>query len=169
MIQAEFDNNALSTYTLDSDGDPVPGSRQVVASGFALMAGVVIDPITGDALISQLLKPHLEVVRGFAAPPSTATPRIWGDLNCNGSADPVDALDELVPLAAQTSAAVGACPGIGAPVQISGHSKLWGDWDCSGTVMPKDVLPILEFDAQLDISPVSDCPITGSTVQVTSY
>jgi hypothetical protein len=168
MIQAENGTGALSTYTLNSDGDPLPGTRQVVASGFALIAGVVIDPITGDALISQSLKPHLEVVRGFAAPPSTATPRKWGDLNCSGSVDPVDALDELVPLAAHASDGVGACPGIGATVQIGGHAKLWGDWDCSGAVMPVDALAILEFDAQLNIPPISGCPAIGSTVQAMS-
>jgi hypothetical protein len=168
MIQAEYDTGELSTYTLDSDGDPIPGTRQVVASGFDIVAGVVIDPVTGDALISQSLQPHLEVVRGFAAPPSSGTPREWGDLNCSGSVDPVDALDELVPLAAHASDGVAACPGIGASVQIGGHAKLWGDWDCNGALMPVDALAILEFDAQLNIPPISGCPAIGSPVQVTS-
>jgi hypothetical protein len=168
MIQAEFDAGVLSTYTLDSDGDPLPDTRQVVASGFAIPAGVAIDPITGDALISHNpSSPHLEVVRGFASL-LTATPRKWGDFNCSGSVDPVDALDELLPLAAHTSAAATACPGIRATVQIGGHAKLWGDWDCSGTVTPEDALPILEFDAQLNLPPISGCPDMGSTVQVTS-
>ena len=171
MIQAEFDTGVLSTYTLDSDGDPLPGTRQVVASGFAIPAGVAIDPITGDALISHNpSSPHLEVVRGFAGPPQTATPRIWGDGDCGGDIGPRDAQAVLKNVLVQNPLSqTQPCPAVGAQVTVDGVSRIWSDWDCGGDIGPRDAQAILKnVLVQSPLSQTQPCPAVGSTVQVTS-
>jgi hypothetical protein len=169
MIQAEFDTGVLSTYSLDSDGDPLPGTRQVVASGFAIPAGVAIDPITGDALISHNpSSPHLEVVRGFAGPPQTATPRIWGDVDCGGDIGPRDAQAILKNVLVQNPLSqTQPCPAVGAQVTVDGVSRIWGDVDCGGDIGPRDAQAILKnVLVQNALSQTQPCPPVGSTVQV---
>jgi hypothetical protein len=169
MIQAENGTGELSTYTLDSDGDPLPGSRQVVASGFAIPSGVAIDPLTGDALISHNpSSPHLEVIRGFAGPPQTATPRIWGDGDCGGDIGPRDAQAVLKNVLVQNPLSqTQPCPAVGAQVTVDGVSRIWSDWDCGGDIGPRDAQAILKnVLVQNPLSQTQPCPAVGSTVQV---
>ncbi|MEX1195622.1 MAG: thrombospondin type 3 repeat-containing protein, partial [Dehalococcoidia bacterium] len=66
--------------------------------------------------------------------------RIWGDNNCSGSADPVDALLALR-FDAGLPTNTGACPAMGVVVDVLGASPHpWGDIDCTGDVGPVDGL-----------------------------
>lgn len=91
---------------------------------------------------------------------------LWGDNNCSGAADPVDALLTMrfdVGLPANT----GECPAMGEVVGVVGASAHpWGDVDCSGSVNPVDSLKLLRFDAGLSVSQAGSCPLVGSEVQL---
>ena len=90
----------------------------------------------------------------------------WGDDDCSGDADPIDAL-----LTLRFDAGLGrpeepACPWIGHPVNVADASThTWGDVDCSdeltGAINPVDALKILRFDAGLEVDQPTDCPEMG--------
>jgi TolB protein len=90
----------------------------------------------------------------------------WGDNNCSGAADPVDAL-----LALRHDAGLdtntGACPEMGALVQVQGTPRPWGDIDCSGGVDPVDSLKTLRYDAGLSVAQAPGCPSVGSPIDAT--
>jgi hypothetical protein len=90
---------------------------------------------------------------------------IWGDHNCSGSADPVDALLNLrhdAGLPAETN----ECPEMGDEVQVDGIPRTWGDFDCSEAADPVDALKVLRFDAGLSVEQEEGCPGPGETVSV---
>ncbi|HUF54250.1 MAG TPA: right-handed parallel beta-helix repeat-containing protein [Dehalococcoidia bacterium] len=100
-------------------------------------------------------------------PTGAGDQRIWGDHNCSGAADPVDALLVLrhdAGLTTQTN----ECPEMGAQVDVTAVAviRLWGDLDCSGAVDPVDALKGLRFDAALPITQSPGCPDAGQQVIV---
>jgi CSLREA domain-containing protein len=104
-----------------------------------------------------------------ASPSPTPTPTggsqqvAWGDHNCSGSADPVDALLNLrhdAGLPAETN----ECPEMGATASVDGTDRIWGDLDCSGSADPVDGLKVLRFDAGLEVQRPAGCPDPGETV-----
>lgn len=91
-------------------------------------------------------------------------PAIWGDANCSGAADPVDA---LLTLRHDAGLSTDTCFDLGATYEIAGASPHpWGDVDCSGGVDAIDALKVLRFDAALSVSQAADCPVMGSDVLV---
>ncbi len=78
MLVSEYDNDVVSVYQFDANGNPNPASRALFIDGLTGAEGAVIDPLTGDFLFSTFgATNHVIVVRGFAAPPTptpTATP-----------------------------------------------------------------------------------------------
>ncbi|MEX1193433.1 MAG: thrombospondin type 3 repeat-containing protein [Dehalococcoidia bacterium] len=94
------------------------------------------------------------------------TERTWGDNNCSGEADPVDALLALR-FDAGLPTNTGACPAMGVVVEVQGASPHpWGDIDCTGDVGPIDGLKLLRFDSGLSVSQEPDCPLVGGGVVV---
>jgi Tol biopolymer transport system component len=94
------------------------------------------------------------------------TERTWGDNNCSGSADPVDALLALRFDAGQETN-TGECPEMGVVVEVAGASPHpWGDIDCTGDVGPVDGLKLLRFDSGLSVAQEPGCPAVGSVVSV---
>ncbi|HUF54338.1 MAG TPA: hypothetical protein VMR52_11280 [Dehalococcoidia bacterium] len=104
-------------------------------------------------------------------PTPTATPSptnagqqvAWGDHNCSGSADPVDALLNLrhdAGLSTETN----ECPEMGQEVDVDGTPRIWGDFDCSGAADPVDGLKVLRHDAGLSVAQEPDCPDVGTEV-----
>ncbi|MEX1195621.1 MAG: hypothetical protein WD904_11220 [Dehalococcoidia bacterium] len=92
--------------------------------------------------------------------------RTWGDNNCSGNADPVDALLALR-FDAGLPTNTGACPAMGVVVDVLGASPHpWGDIDCTGEVGPVDGLKLLRFDSGLSVSQEPGCPLVGTTVNV---
>ncbi|HEY5625404.1 MAG TPA: hypothetical protein VIT93_02835 [Dehalococcoidia bacterium] len=92
--------------------------------------------------------------------------RIWGDHNCSGAADPIDALLTLR-YDAGLSANTGECPDFGQVVEVAGASPHpWGDVDCMNGVSPVDSLKLLRFDVGLNVSQAQGCPKIGTTVSV---
>ncbi|HUF54294.1 MAG TPA: hypothetical protein VMR52_11050 [Dehalococcoidia bacterium] len=92
--------------------------------------------------------------------------RTWGDNNCSGAADPVDALLALRHDAG-LSTNTGECPAMGAQLEVTVAAlRLWGDIDCSDAVDPVDALKLLRFDAGLSAAQGPGCPPLGAGVVI---
>jgi hypothetical protein len=92
----------------------------------------------------------------------------WGDEDCSGD---MNALDALVPLMAAAgislSPPAGSCPAPGQTVTVMGRQRSWGDVDCLGGDPVLDALAILRdgaggFDSPRDIG----CPLPEERVVV---
>jgi hypothetical protein len=86
---------------------------------------------------------------------------VWGDLNCSGTIDPLDALRVLIYDAGLPT--TGGCIPMGQILPLeSGIDVPWGDVDCTDGVTPVDALSILWFDAGvLYPAVIDDCPNPG--------
>jgi hypothetical protein len=89
----------------------------------------------------------------------------WGDANCSGAADPVDALLTLRDDAG-LSTNTGDCPDFGTSISLLASALVWGDIDCSGGVDPVDALKLLRFDAALGVNQPQGCPALGVEVTI---
>lgn len=99
---------------------------------------------------------------------SSGTPRTFGDINCSGNADSVDALGIQRNLAALPVNQTQPCPGIGDTVDVVGASEYpWGDVDCDNDVDTVDSLKVLRFVAGLSVAQEPACPLIGASVEVT--
>jgi hypothetical protein len=76
-------------------------------------------------------------------------PLIWGDLNCDGAVDGLDALVGFRWKADLPMQLRAGCPEIGGPAEIS-----WGDNNCDLSVDLADWLLILQYAAELPMPPV---------------
>ncbi len=99
-------------------------------------------------------------------PVPTPTPdhHTWGDVNCDGTITPEDAIDVLRGDAGVPEEHAG-CPSVGDLVFIGGAYHVWGDTDCTGGVAALDGIHLLAYVA--GISPgVTDpnCPAPGASV-----
>jgi hypothetical protein len=99
---------------------------------------------------------------GSPTPTPTPGQLIWGDNNCSGEVDAVDALLTLRHDAG-LSADTGACPEFGDAVPAGGPSFTWGDIDCDDTIGPVDALKLLRFDAGLSVEQPVGCPTIGES------
>jgi Tol biopolymer transport system component len=92
--------------------------------------------------------------------------RIWGDVNCSGTADPIDSLLVLRHDAGLSVSVAQGCPQPDAQVSVDGIDRLYADSDCAGDVNPIDSLKLLRFDAGLSVNQEEGCPLIGSEVLV---
>lgn len=91
---------------------------------------------------------------------------IWGDDNCSGEADPIDALLALR-YDAGLSTNTGECPNMGDEIDVIGASlHPWGDVDCSGAVDAIDTLKTLRAEGGLSVSQPEGCPEINSEVYI---
>jgi hypothetical protein len=66
-LVSEYGNGVIAVYAVDSEGAPVPASRQVFMSGLSGAEGACIDPFTGQFLFSTFGGGNrVIVVRGLA-------------------------------------------------------------------------------------------------------
>jgi hypothetical protein len=91
----------------------------------------------------------------------------WGDNQCDGDVDPVDALADLrdvagLPPVSQTE----PCPDVRTIVDVENASPhLWGDSDCDNDVDAVDALAILRNVAGLaPLAQTEPCPDVGAGV-----
>jgi hypothetical protein len=98
---------------------------------------------------------------------SAGEDRIWGDVDCNGTANPVDSLKLLRFDAGLSVDQAAGCPAVNAAVTVDGAALAWGNVDCdSGAPGPVDSLKLLRFDGGLEVAQEPGCPEIGSTVSV---
>ncbi|HUF54861.1 MAG TPA: CSLREA domain-containing protein [Dehalococcoidia bacterium] len=93
----------------------------------------------------------------------------WGDANCSGGVDPVDALLTLRHDAGLSVNTFG-CPAFGTSVEpVVASALAWGDFDCSGGLDPVDALKLLRVDAGLNAAKIGEpCPDPGDPVSVSA-
>jgi hypothetical protein len=90
VLVSEYDGNAVTTYAIDANGDPLPATRAVFIDGLTGAEGAISDPLTNDFLFSTFGGgDHVIVVRGFG-PPTTGcgTSATYESIDCR--------LDDLV-------------------------------------------------------------------------
>lgn len=93
---------------------------------------------------------------------------VWGDHDCSGGIDPLDALygfrqaAEIVPAVPEGA----SCPALGETVPAAGFGDLtWGDLDCDEDIDGDDALLILTHAAEFPIETSQGCPEIGASVQ----
>ena len=70
LLVSEWSAGNIAAYSLDGDGNPIPGSRVDFITGISGAEGAFIDPLTGDFLFSTFGGgDRVIVVEGFAPPP----------------------------------------------------------------------------------------------------
>jgi hypothetical protein len=78
MLVSEFSAGNVAAYTLDANGNPIPGTRQDFVTGLTQAEGAAIDPLTGDFLFSTFgtEADHIVIVEGFVPPPPSGVPEL---------------------------------------------------------------------------------------------
>jgi Tol biopolymer transport system component len=96
----------------------------------------------------------------------TAMRLLWGDVNCSGDVEAVDALQILRHLVKLSVLQQEPCPDIGVTVSVDGTPRLWGDVDGDGEVNAADALKILRHVAMLSVQQQPGTPPIGREVEV---
>ncbi len=76
ILVSEYSAGLVTAYEIDSNGDPIPSTRQIFISGLSGAEGAAIDPVTGDFFFSTFGTGTDRVFRvsGFAQPPDAPEP-----------------------------------------------------------------------------------------------
>jgi|GEM_PF-5346241 len=91
---------------------------------------------------------------------------LWGDVDCDGDVDAVDALKVLRHVVRLAVSQEEPCPDIGSTVTVDGTPRLWGDVDGYGDVDAVDALQILRHVVRLWVAQRPGTPPIGSRVHV---
>jgi uncharacterized protein YkwD len=95
--------------------------------------------------------------------PTPATEHMWGDIDCNGRVESLDASVLLAAAADIDRETAGAgCLAPGDAVTVGGIQRRWGDMDCAGSIGPGDPLLLLRYLSGLGWQPPAfACPPPG--------
>jgi CSLREA domain-containing protein len=94
---------------------------------------------------------------------------LWGDDDCDGDVDAVDALKTLRHVAGLPVSQTGPCPGMATIIDVTNASlHPWGDVDCDNDVDSVDALKLLRHVASLPVQQTQPCPAVGSEVELAS-
>ncbi|MEO8457849.1 MAG: hypothetical protein ABI559_08560 [Chloroflexota bacterium] len=122
------------------------------------------DPFIGPDCPTPTATPPPTPTPSPATPTATPGDQIaFGDLNCDGHENGLDALLVFDHEAPQPAA---ACPAVATTVNVGGVQRLWGDLDCNGVVDLTDALALLRHEAGLDYDAPDGCPRIGDPVSV---
>jgi hypothetical protein len=91
---------------------------------------------------------------------------LWGDVDCEGDVDAVDALKVLRHVVRLAVSQEEPCPDIGSTVTVDGTPRLWGYVDGYGDVDAVDALQILRHVVRLPVAQRPGTPPIGSRVLV---
>jgi Tol biopolymer transport system component len=121
----------------------------------------IVDPDDGDLIdVVEVSMGHLS--EGWTEPSWGSTGgTLGGDVDCSGSADPIDGLKLLRYDAGLGASHSGPCLDIGEQTTIGGVDLVWGDVDCDGLINPVDGLKVLRYDAGLPVQQGENCPPMG--------
>jgi hypothetical protein len=86
VLVSEYDIDLVSTFELDSNGDPIVATRAEFITGLHGPEGATFDPLTGDFLFSEYDGSEIFVVQGFATSTPSALPATGGQSSAGGSA-----------------------------------------------------------------------------------
>lgn len=94
---------------------------------------------------------------------------LWGDNQCDGDVDAVDALQALRVTAGLSPFQEAGCHIMGDDVMVDGNDISFGDVTCSGLIDSVDGLALLRFVAGLPpLQQIEPCPDVGAIVIATS-
>jgi hypothetical protein len=85
VLVSEYGFGTIAAYAVDSNGDPIPGTRRVFVSGLSGAEGAFTDPVTGDLLFCTFSGNRVIAVSGF-----TTSDSCVGDVNSSGAVDGAD-------------------------------------------------------------------------------
>jgi hypothetical protein len=162
VLVAEYNANAIGAYEIDAGGDPVPGTRRtfIADSSSFNPAGMVRDPVTGDAIIADYDSGNVYVVAGFAFIGAK------GDLNCDGNVNGGDVITSIRHAAGADPDLPPTCPEIGEPYPFFGVASFdtfVGDMNCDSAVDEDDTLALLRYLGGLPSNSPNGCvPIADS-------
>jgi hypothetical protein len=91
---------------------------------------------------------------------------LWGDVDCSGDVDAVDALQLLRYVVLLPVEQQDLCPDVGSTVSVDGIPRLWGDVDGDGDVDVVDALKVLRHVAGLPVGQQPDTSPIGREVRV---
>jgi hypothetical protein len=94
ILQCEYGSGAVTTYAVDTNGDPIPSARRIFISGLNGAEGCVIDPVTGDFLFTTYGGGN-RIIRISGFPPPANCPCDWNGLDCLNSQDFFDFLSDF--------------------------------------------------------------------------
>lgn len=66
VLVCEWSQNVIAVYTTNSNGDPIPASRQVLVANIVGPSGGAVDPVSGDIVFGSSAG-YLYVLRGVAS------------------------------------------------------------------------------------------------------
>jgi hypothetical protein len=64
IVLSEESNNVVATYQINSSGDPIVSTRQILVSGANHADGMAIDPVTGDIIFDDFDLGNFFEIRG---------------------------------------------------------------------------------------------------------
>lgn len=75
MVVCEYSRSTVTAYTIDANGDPIPGSGRPFMTGLSGCEGAAIDPVSGNFVFSTYGGGNrVIVVRGFGLPCGPVNP-----------------------------------------------------------------------------------------------
>ena len=100
-----------------------------------------------------------------AIPPA---PIGWGDGDCSGGVNSIDALKTLRRVAGLAVFQYEPCPDFSTTIQVNGDISLrvWGDVDCSNSLNAIDALKILRSAAGLSVLQIEPCTDIKAVVDI---
>ena len=90
----------------------------------------------------------------------------FGDADCAGGVNSVDALKTLRHIAGQYVSQTGQCWHLGSVLNVDGTYRVWGNVDCDNYFNSVDALKILRHAAGLAVTQTPPCPGVGTAVSV---
>lgn len=175
VADAEPRNNGGDLGPLDLNATPTP-SPTPAPSPTATPTPTPLGTETPTPTVSA--SPSASATPGPTASPSasptaTAVPGaelVFGDGDCGGASNAVDALKTLQFVAAIPFQQEPQCPEFGAELSIAvpaSHAHIvWGDVNCDGAVNAVDALQVLRHLAALGVTQAQGCPPIGGPVQI---
>ncbi len=163
-----FEDRGMNQAIWSWDPDWAPFSQEVNDFNFQfgpdpennvrVESSDLITVITENWALNELRPSSFISQEPTPTPDPTPDDAVWGDVDCSGEPDPIDALLTLR-FDAGLSADTGDCPEIGQVIDVQNASPHpWGDVDCGGAVNSIDSLKLLRFDAGLSVARAPDCP-----------
>ena len=133
------------------------------SGGSSILIGSDADFDVGDIDVTINLGPGENVTCTFfnVQASRVVSGGTWGDSNCNGDTNAVDALLTQRYIVGLSVSQHEPCPNLGVDIDLildgSNMSLLWGDFDCNGSLDAIDVLKTLREVAGLSITKAGPC------------
>ncbi|OAI41416.1 hypothetical protein AYO38_03805 [bacterium SCGC AG-212-C10] len=164
------DSNAL-TYSVFYSADGGVSWFPIAVDATTPTLSLNTDQLQGstNAMFRVVATDGLKTTTDTTGPITVGTPRLWGDVTCDGALDAGDALRLLRASSGLSLSTSPSCFATGAPVTIATvRGELpWGDVDCTASIDPGDALAVIRALAGITATPPAGCPSAGSSTVAT--